>query len=111
MSFTYEDLSHSHDDAIDLLESRSETNIITALISIGLNEQDSSWAQTICLKYLQSEVQSEAAAAITALGHIARRFGDLDKKTVMPALESVERKYPALEGTVADTFNDIEMFT
>jgi len=111
VSLIYHDPSISHDEAVGLFDCGLEKNIVTALISIGLNEQDSAWAQTICLKHLESGTQSVAAAAITALGHVARRFGELEMQTVMPALDSVKGKFPALEATVADTLDDIEMFT
>ena len=94
-----------------LLASGEETNVATALVSIGLNEQDKIWAQNTCLKYLESESESVAAAAITALGHIDRRQGDLDLGAVLPALEKLKEKFPSLEGTVADTLDDIEVFT
>ncbi|MBD9562804.1 hypothetical protein IB250_07395 [Pseudomonas sp. PDM09] len=101
----------SHEEATTLLASDVETNVIAALVSIGLNEQDNTWAQRTCLRYLESESESVAAAAVTALGHIARRQGDLDLGAVLPALEKVKEKFPSLEGTVADTLDDIEVFT
>ncbi|MHC8306091.1 hypothetical protein [Pseudomonas sp. PB3P13] len=111
MNLTYHDPSISHDEAIMLFDSGLEQNIVTALISIGLNEQDNAWAQNVCLKHMESGTQSVAAAAITALGHVARRFGELEMQAVMAALDSVQAKYPALEATVGDTLDDIEMFT
>ena len=111
MSPLYQDPSMSHEEATRLLASGVETSVATALVSIGLNEQDRIWAQNTCLKYLESESESVAAAAITALGHIARRQGDLDLGAVLPALEKVKEKFPSLEGTVADTLDDIEAFT
>lgn len=111
MSPLYQDPSMSHEEATRLLASGVETSVATALVSIGLNEQDRIWAQNTCLKYLESESESVAAAAITALGHIARRQGDLDLGAVLPALEKVKEKFPSLEGTVADTLDDIEVFT
>ncbi|QAY93920.1 hypothetical protein CUN63_30740 [Pseudomonas sp. ACM7] len=101
----------SHEEATRLLASDVETNVIAALVSIGLNEQDKTWAQNTCLKYLASEIESIAATAITALGHIARRHGDQDTKMVLPALESVKYKFPFLEGVVMDTLDDIDAFT
>ncbi len=101
----------SHEEATRLLASDVETDVAAALVSIGLNEQDKTWAQNTCLKYLESETESVAASAITALGHIARRQGDLDMGAVLPALEKVKEKYPSLEGTIADTLDDIEAFT
>ncbi|WP_028622129.1 hypothetical protein [Pseudomonas sp. Ant30-3] len=111
MSLIYHDPSISHDEAVSLLDSGLEKHIVTALISVGLNEQDSAWAQTVCLDHLKSGTQSVAAAAITALGHIARRFGELEMQVVIPALDAVQAKFPALEASVADTLDDIEMFT
>ncbi|MHC8367152.1 hypothetical protein ACYZT9_15205 [Pseudomonas sp. ZT5P21] len=110
MSLLYQDPSINHDEAVNLLDSGLETNIVTALISIGLNEQDRIWAQTICLKYLDSSTERVAASAITSLGHIARRHGTLDMNAVMPALDTAKKKFPALEATVADALDDIEAF-
>ncbi|MDR8363173.1 hypothetical protein [Pseudomonas sp. JL3] len=111
MSLLYQDPTMSHEEATRLLASDVETNVAAALISIGLNEQDKTWAQNTCLKYLESESESVAASAITALGHIARRQGDLDLDVVLPALEKVKKNFPSLEGTVTDTLDDIETFT
>jgi tRNA pseudouridine-54 N-methylase len=107
----YQDPSMSHEEATRFLASNVEVNVTVALVSIGLNEQDRTWAQNTCLKYLASETESIAASAITALGHIARRHGDLDTKMVLPALESVKCKFPSLEGVVTDTLDDIDAFT
>lgn len=111
MSLLYQDPSMSHDEATALLASGVDANITAALVSIGLNEADSTWAQNTCLKYLASETESVAASAITALGHLARRHGELDKKTVLATLEKVKKKFPSLEGIVADTLDDIDAFT
>lgn len=111
MSLLYQDPSMSHDEATNLLTSDVNANVIAALLSIGLNEEDRIWAQNTCLKYLTSEVESVAASAVTALGHLARRHGELDRKPVLLALENVKNKFPALEGIVADTLDDIDAFT
>jgi hypothetical protein len=111
VSFIYQDPSISHDKAVSLLVSDMETDIVTALISIGLNEQDNVWAQIVCLKHLESGVESVAASAVTALGHIARRHGKLDREVVLPALETVKQKFPSLDGIIADTLDDIDVFT
>lgn len=111
MGLLYQDPSMSHEEATRLLASDIETNVIAALVSIGLNEQDRTWAQNTCLKYLASETESIAASAIKALGHIARRHGDLDTNVVLPALDSVKYKFSSLEGVVMDTLDDIDAFT
>jgi hypothetical protein len=101
----------SHDEATKLLASGVDTNVIAGLISIGLNEEDRTWAQNTCLKYLASETESVAASAITALGHIARRHSKLDRETILSALETVKKKFPSLEGIIADTLDNIDAFT
>lgn len=111
MSLFYKDPSVSHDQAILLIDSGVEENVIAGLISIGLNEEDRTWAQDICLGYLASETEPVAAAAITALSHIARRHGELDMRTVLPALETLKTKFPSLKGIIADTLDDIGAFT
>jgi len=111
VSLLYQDPTMSHEETTRLLASNVETSVVVALISIGLNEQDKSWAQNTCLKYLESESESVAASAITALGHIARRQGGLDLGAVRPALEKMKKKFPSLEGIVANTLDDIEAFT
>lgn len=111
MSLIYQDPSISHDEAIRLLSSDTDANVIAALVSIGLNETDRNWAQDICLKHLTSKTEAIVAAAATALGHIARRHGELDTETVFAALESVKRMHPSLQGIIEDTLDDIDIFT
>ncbi len=102
MSLIYQDPSISHDEAIRLLASDTDANVITALVSIGLNETDRNRAQDICLKYLTSKTEAIVAAAATALGHIARRHGEVDTETVLPTLEIARRKSSPLVRAVED---------
>ncbi|MFY0728942.1 hypothetical protein [Pseudomonas sp. NFX15] len=111
MTRIYQDPSVNHDEAVRLLASHLDANVVHALVSIGLNEEDRVWAQDTCLGYLESGSESETAAAVTALGHIARRFGEINLDKVTPAFERVKLKFPSLEAITADTLDDIEMFT
>jgi hypothetical protein len=111
VSLIYQDPSISHDEAIRLLASDTDANVIAALVSIGLNDSDRKWAQDICLKHLTSKTEAIVAAAATALGHIARRHGELDTETVFAALESVKRMHPSLQGIIEDTLDDVDVFT
>jgi len=101
----------NHDEAVRLLESGVERNVVAGLISIGLNESDRIWAQQTCLNLFASSNESVVTSAITALGHIARRHGELDKDIAFAALEEVKTRFPSLEGVIADTLDDIEAFT
>jgi len=101
----------NHDEAVRLLESGVEMNVVAGLISIGLNESDRIWAQQTCLKYFASSNESVLTSAITALGHVARRHCELDKDIAFAALEEVKTRFSSLEGVIADTLDDIEAFT
>lgn len=101
----------NHDEAVRLLESGVERNVVAGLISIGLNESDRIWAQQTCLKYFASSNESVLTSAITALSHVARRHCELDKDIAFAALEEVKTRFPSLEGVIADTLDDIEAFT
>ncbi|AZV27772.1 hypothetical protein C1X30_21095 [Pseudomonas sp. FW305-BF6] len=111
MSLFYQEPTVNHDEAVRILESGVERNVVAGLISIGLNESDRIWAQQTCLKYFASSNESVVASAITALGHIARRHGKLDKDIAFAALEEAKTRFPSLEGVIADTLDDIEAFT
>jgi len=111
VSLSYQDPSMSHDQAIRFLASDLETDIVAALVSIGLNEEDLAWAQATCLEHLEHKSESVEAAAVTALGHLARRHGKLNMEIVLSALDKVRRKSPTLAAIVADTLDDIGLFT
>lgn len=101
----------SHEEATTLLTSHVETDVACALISIGLNEQDKAWAQITCMEYLGRGNETIVTAAVCAIGHLARRHIELDVEAMVRALSKVKKKFPALEGIVADTLDDIELFT
>jgi len=111
LSLSYQEPTVNHDEAVRLLESGVERNVVAGLISIGLNESDRIWAQQTCLKYFASSNESVLTSAITALGHVARRHCELDKDIAFAALEEVKTRFPSLEGVIADTLDDIEAFT
>ncbi|MGE8360718.1 hypothetical protein [Pseudomonas sp.] len=110
MSYSYQDPSMPHDQATQLLSSRDPSAVTSALISIGLNEENWLWAQGVCIDHLQSQDKSIAFAAITAIGHIARRHKKLDLVLTTSALAETQSKHPSLAGSIADTLDDIEMF-
>ncbi|MBM9487785.1 hypothetical protein JBE38_17800 [Pseudomonas sp. ICBG1301] len=111
MKMRYHDPDLSHDEAIRDLATGDTEKATTALISIGLNETDGTWAQDTCLTYVKRDDSMIASAAIVAIGHIARRFGALDMTKVSPALQQAERKDPSLRGVIGSALDDIEMFT
>ncbi|MEO4046471.1 hypothetical protein AAFN46_05185 [Pseudomonas sp. CAU 1711] len=110
MSLSYQDPSIPHDQAVQFLSTNDPRLIVSALISTGLNETDWSWAQNICIEHLNNSNEDIVSAAITALGHIARRHERLDLEITEKALKEAQLKHPSLAGNIADTLDDIEMF-
>lgn len=91
------------------MTTKTDAHVVAALISIGLNDRDSQWAQKACLILVDSERESIVASAVTALGEIARNQGELDRERVLPALANVKRRFPGLTGTVAAALGDLAM--
>ncbi|MGE1172480.1 hypothetical protein [Pseudomonas sp. BW7P1] len=91
------------------MESKSDAHVVAALISIGLNERDGQWAQKACLLLLESERKSIVTAALEALVQLARDHGNLDRDRILPALQSVKRRFPSLTSTVAATLDEMAM--
>ncbi|WP_367253777.1 hypothetical protein [Pseudomonas sp. stari2] len=89
------------------MESKSDAHVVAALISIGLNEKDSQWAEKACLLLLESERKSIVTAALEALAQLARDHGKLDRNRLMPVLNSVKRRFPSLTSMVAATLDEI----
>jgi hypothetical protein len=110
MSLSYQDPSMPHDKAAQLLSTNDPELVVSALISIGLNETDWVWAQNICIEHLNSLNEKIVSAAIVALGHIARRHEKLELEVTIKALEEAQLKYPSLAGNISDTLDDIDMF-
>ncbi|MDO9343997.1 hypothetical protein [Pseudomonas pergaminensis] len=111
MTMRYHDPSLEHDEAVRYLATSDVSKVTEALISIGLDETNGDWAEHTCLQFIEHPDDEISAAAIVAIGHIARRFGALDMTKVTPALEQARRRSPSLSAAVNDAMDDIEMFT
>nr|WP_260525168.1 hypothetical protein [Pseudomonas sp. MWU16-30322] len=72
---------------------------------MGLNERDRHWTQNACLVLFESERETIVASAVNALG----KLDGLEMEAVLPALQRVKRRFPALERTVAETMGEIAM--
>lgn len=110
MSLSYQDPSMSRDQATQLISTSNAESIVSALISIGLNEGDWKWAQDVCIEHLKNDNEEIVAASIVALAHIARRHEKLETEKAKAAFENAQAKHPTLAGTIADAWDDIEMF-
>lgn len=111
MTMRYHDPSLDHDEAVRYLATTDRGKVTEALISIGLDEMDGEWAQHTCLQFIGHPDDEIAAAAIVAIGHIARRFGEVDMTKITPAFEQARQRSSSLSAAVNDAMDDIKMFT
>lgn len=111
MTMRYHDPSLDHDEAVRYLATTDRAKVTEALISIGLDEMDGEWAQQTCIQFIGHPDEQIASAAIVAIGHIARRFGEVDMAKIIPAFEQARRRCSTLSAAVNDAMDDIEMFT
>lgn len=100
----------SRNDAMEELSSGNSKRICQSLLALVLHENDYDWLLELCVKHLEHEDCDVQAVAIQSLGHLARLYGKMDKKTVTPMLEKL-KKIDKLSGIIEDTFDDISMFT
>jgi hypothetical protein len=81
----------------------------SALIRMSLSESDWEWAEHTCLLALKSDEIKVKAAALSAIGHVARRFHTLHLDVVLPAIKKL-REQIDLVGIADDTIEDIAIF-
>jgi hypothetical protein len=80
-----------------------------AIVRMALWESEWEWAERICLLALKSDKPQVKVAALTAIGHVARRFRTLHLDLVLPAINEVhnDARYRA---TADDVLDDIAIF-
>src|SRR5437763_5749578 len=91
------------------LRSQEDHVAASALIRMGLHEQDWQWAEGICLPTLSDSRKQVRIASLIALGHLARLHHRLHLETVIPAVRKLLDD-PDCRGIAEDTLEDITMF-
>jgi hypothetical protein len=91
------------------LASNDPALIADALLRASLSDIDPQWVEQTCLQALNRPELAVRRIALTALGHLARRYKQLDIPTVTAAVEFL-RAIPELSGNVDDLCDDIDMF-
>ncbi|GGK53334.1 hypothetical protein [Nocardia camponoti] len=105
-----EPLPVNRHNAIAMLESGVPEQIQGAIIQLALSDPDGDWVVAQALELLKSNVGSVRATAATAIGHVARIHGSIDKDSVLPALRALAGD-PEAAGRAEDALDDIEIFT
>jgi len=83
--------------------------IADALLRASLSHIDPAWVEAACLRTLAQSDFEVQWAALSALGHLARRYRCLDTGAVLAVVQPL-RDNPTLAGKVSDLLDDIDMF-
>ncbi len=89
-NLTYEDLGEapSPDKMKAALARDDPEELLQLVISIGLYAEDPVWSQSICQRLSRHPHHIVRGNAVLCFGHLARRFGALDRNIVLPLIES-----------------------
>ncbi len=85
------------------------SQIADALLRASLSLIDPTWVEAACLRSLAHPDLEVRWAALSALGHLARRYRRLDIGDVLAAVKPL-RDNPALAGKVSDLLDDIDTY-
>ncbi|KWF84328.1 hypothetical protein WL93_20740 [Burkholderia diffusa] len=101
---------YSKEEIEALLRSDDSNVVIDALMYSCFNINDPDWIQDKCIDAIENGISEDVRGlGITCIGHVARMYGKVDKKKVMPVLES-KLKDDSLSGRVLDALDDIDTF-
>jgi HEAT repeat protein len=95
----------------DAIERDDADELADLVHEVGLVAEPLEWAQSCCLQLARHHRASVRASAVSALGHLARRFGHLDpgraRRVVQVALYDV---CPLVRQRAADAADDLYTF-
>jgi hypothetical protein len=80
-----------------------------AIIRMALWESEWEWAERVCLLALKNDKPKVKVAALTAIGHVARRFRTLHLDVVLPAINELHND-TRYKGAADDALDDIAVF-
>jgi hypothetical protein len=93
----------------EVFRSGTPSDAANGLLRMALNEPESHWAEARCVAALRDPREDVVAAAVIALGHIARTRGSIRLERVLPELKRL-RDVPGFAGLLQDALADILVF-
>jgi hypothetical protein len=97
-------------ELIEILNSNlNYIDICEALISLSLNSSNKNLIKKIAFKFANNENLEIASSAITAIGHCARRFSNIDLREFKEFCKKLKNR-KLLSGVIDDTCDDIKIF-
>jgi hypothetical protein len=108
----FQDLEYfSNEDAEAALLRNDPREIAHALIAISLSAPDLEWAQAVCLKHATHPHEGVRGNAVLGFGHLARRFGQLNRDQVKPLVQSaLEDESAYVRGHAVSAADDLKFF-
>lgn len=88
-SWEYEEVEGLTPDEVEAAIARNSfEELLYVPIAVSVHSSDFDWAQAICVKLSGHEDFNVRGNAVLGFGHLARRFGKLEKDIVKPIIES-----------------------
>lgn len=98
-------------EVLALIYSDDPDAIVTGLVSLALYAEDPAFIQDTMLKYSQHPHDNVKGIAILCFGHLARRFGIIDKELVLPIVYAgLQDESEIVRGHADSALDDINMF-
>jgi hypothetical protein len=97
-----------HDEVEAIFASGSEEAICDALAAAALKDDDAEWIESWCVSLAESRSVAIRGLSATCLGHVARRFGEIQPESV-----TLLRRLSAdheIGGRADDALDDVAMF-
>ncbi len=89
MPAKFQDLDHFTTGDLDAAMERNDPDELQLVsVTVALSCEDRLTAQEICLKLSRHTHSKVRGNALMSLGHLARRFHNLNEQTVKPVIES-----------------------
>lgn len=86
-------------------------SIVEQLLALALYADDPEFIQNTMIQYSQHTDNNVKGIAILCFGHLARRFGTIDKEVVLPIVYAgLQDESAIVKGHAGSALDDIQMF-
>jgi hypothetical protein len=101
----------SRQEALEILEGKNIKQICDVLIGITFHGNDRKWIESILINNSKHNHPDVRGLVATCIGHVARIFGKLSSKTMMPILRNLLKdSNDYVRGCAMDAEEDIKIF-
>ncbi|MGI4790966.1 MAG: hypothetical protein ACRYFS_19225 [Janthinobacterium lividum] len=98
-------------DVEDAIARNVPKELSSVVIGVALNASDLEWAQRVCVRLATHPDSNVRGNALLGLGHLARRFGQLNRNIVVPLIEAgLHDEDSFVRGQAQAAFDDVSFF-